>query len=81
MQMQSIVETTFPMSQGAVFPLNVWLRPKLNSDSSNPRSVVFLNEKIILPAVTDGLIFGLSGLSRKTANWDWANRICYLRRS
>ena len=82
MQMQSIVETTFPKPPVAMFPLNIWLRPKLNSDPSNARTfVIFVDEKTISPADTGGLIFGPSDLSRKTANRDWADRICYLRRS
>jgi hypothetical protein len=43
--------------------------------------VIFVDEKTISPSDTGGLIGGLSDLSRKTAKWDWTDRICFLRRS
>ena len=43
--------------------------------------VIFVDEKTISPSDVGGLIDALSDLSRKTANWDWTNRICFLGRS
>jgi hypothetical protein len=42
--------------------------------------VIFVDEKTISPSDTGGLIRALSKLSRKTAKWDWTNRVCFLRR-
>jgi len=42
--------------------------------------VIFVDEKTISPSDTGGLIEALSDLWRKTANWDWSDRICFLRR-
>lgn len=43
--------------------------------------VIFVDEKTISPSDVGGLIDALRDLSRKTANWDWTNRICFLGRS
>lgn len=42
--------------------------------------VIFVDEKSIPPSDIGGLVRALSTLSRKTAKWDWTNRICFLRR-
>ena len=42
--------------------------------------VIFVDEKSISPSDNGGLMRGLSSLSRKTSEWDWANRVCFLRR-
>ncbi len=42
--------------------------------------VIFVDEKTISPSDTGGLIRALSDLSRKTAKWDWTDRVCFLRR-
>jgi hypothetical protein len=42
--------------------------------------VIFVDEKSIPPSDIGGLVRALSTLSRKTAKWDWTNRICLLRR-
>jgi len=42
--------------------------------------VIFVDEKTISPSDTGGLVRALNNLSRKTAEWDWTNRICFLRR-
>lgn len=42
--------------------------------------VIFVDEKMISPSDTGGLIEALSDLWRKTAKWDWSDRICFLRR-
>jgi hypothetical protein len=41
--------------------------------------VIFVDEKTIPPSDIGGLVRALSTLSRKTAKWDWTNRICFLR--
>ena len=42
--------------------------------------VIFVDEKTISPSDTGSLVRALSDLSRKTAKWDWTNRVCFLRR-
>ena len=42
--------------------------------------VIFVDDKTISPSDTGGLIRALSDLSRKTAKWDWTDRVCFLRR-
>ena len=42
--------------------------------------VVFVDEKTISPADIGGLVWALTRLARETGNWDWTNRICFLRR-
>src|SRR5436305_7801304 len=42
--------------------------------------VIFVDEKTISPSDTGGLVRALSNLSKKTANWEWTNRVCFLRR-
>jgi hypothetical protein len=41
--------------------------------------VIFVDEKTISPSDTGGLVRALSNLFRKTAKWDWSNRVCFLR--
>ena len=42
--------------------------------------VIFADEKTISPSDAGGLIRALSDLFKKTAKWDWSDRICFLRR-
>jgi len=42
--------------------------------------VIFVGHETIAPSGTGGLIRSLIDLSRKTAKWDWTDRICFLRR-
>jgi|SRR5262244_3113397 len=49
-------------------------------EQRNHGGVIFVDDKTISPSDTSGLIRGLIDLSRKTARWEWANRICFLRR-
>ncbi len=42
--------------------------------------VVFVDEKTISPADIRGLIGALSRLARVARNWEWTDRICFLRR-
>jgi hypothetical protein len=42
--------------------------------------VTFVDEKTISPSDTGGLLHALSNLARKSAKWDWTNRVCFLRR-
>ena len=41
--------------------------------------VIFVDEKTISPADIGGLVGALTKLSKETRNWDWTNRICFLR--
>jgi hypothetical protein len=42
--------------------------------------VVFVDEKTISPADIGGLVRALTALAKDTGGWDWADRICFLRR-
>ena len=42
--------------------------------------VIFVDEKTISPADIGGLVWALTRLARETLNWDWTNRIYFLRR-
>jgi len=42
--------------------------------------VAFVDEKTISPADIGGLVWALTRLARETGNWDWTNRIYFLRR-
>jgi hypothetical protein len=42
--------------------------------------VVFVDERTISPADIGGLVWALTRLARESGNWDWTNRICFLRR-
>lgn len=42
--------------------------------------MIFVDEKTISPSDTGGLVRALSNLSKKSANWEWTNRVCFLRR-
>jgi hypothetical protein len=42
--------------------------------------VVFVDEKTISPADIGGLVWALTRLARETRNWDWPNRIYFVRR-
>ncbi len=42
--------------------------------------VIFVDEKTISPSDTGGLVRALMNLSKATANWDWSNRVYFLRR-
>jgi hypothetical protein len=42
--------------------------------------VIFVDEKTISPSDTGGLVRALRNLWKKTAKWDWTNRVCFLRR-
>jgi len=42
--------------------------------------VIFVDEKTISPADIGGLIQSLSILVKEAREWDWTDRICFLRR-
>lgn len=42
--------------------------------------VIFVDEKTISPADIGGLVKALTRLAKETRNWDWSNRIFFLRR-
>jgi hypothetical protein len=42
--------------------------------------VVFVDEKTISPADIGGLVRALTALAKEARNWDWTDRICFLRR-
>ena len=42
--------------------------------------VIFVDERTIPPSDIGGLVRALAVLARQSASWDWADRVCYLRR-
>lgn len=42
--------------------------------------VIFVDEKTISPADIGGLVKALRELARETGEWDWSNRVVFLRR-
>jgi hypothetical protein len=42
--------------------------------------VVFVDEKTISAAGIGGLVFALVELVKETENWDWMDRVVFLRR-
>jgi hypothetical protein len=42
--------------------------------------IVFIDEKTISPADIGSLVRSLATLFKEAGRWDWANRICFLRR-
>jgi hypothetical protein len=42
--------------------------------------VIFVDEKNISPADIGGLVQSLGALMKEARNWDWTDRVCFLRR-
>jgi hypothetical protein len=42
--------------------------------------VIFVDDKTIAPSNIGGLVLALAGLVKEARNWDWTDRICFLRR-
>jgi len=42
--------------------------------------VIFVDDKTIAPSNTGSLVLALAGLVKEARNWDWTDRICFLRR-
>ena len=42
--------------------------------------VIFVDERTISPADIGGLVWALTRLAGETGNWDWTNRVYFLRR-
>lgn len=42
--------------------------------------VIFVDEKSIAPSDVGGLVRALAALIREAGDWEWANRICFLKR-
>jgi hypothetical protein len=42
--------------------------------------VIFVDDKTIVPSNIGGLVLALAGLVKEARNWDWTDRICFLRR-
>lgn len=41
--------------------------------------VIFVDEKTIAPSNIGALVRALAGLFKETGDWDWTNRMCFLR--
>ena len=42
--------------------------------------VIFVDDKTIAPSNIGSLVLALAGLVKEARNWDWTDRICFLRR-
>jgi hypothetical protein len=42
--------------------------------------VIFVDEKTISPADIGGLVRALGLIAKEAGDWDWADRVCFLRR-
>jgi hypothetical protein len=42
--------------------------------------VIFVDDKTIAPSDIGGLVRALTRLAKEARNWDWIDRICFLRR-
>jgi hypothetical protein len=42
--------------------------------------VIFVDDKTIAPSNIGGLVLAMAGLVKEARNWDWTDRICFLRR-
>jgi hypothetical protein len=42
--------------------------------------VIFVDEETISPADIGGLVHALAALAKEARNWNWTDRICFLRR-
>lgn len=51
-----------------------------SEEGKNHAGVIFVDEKTISPADVGGLVRALANLFNEAADWDWTNRICFLRR-
>jgi hypothetical protein len=49
-------------------------------EGRNHAGVIFVDEKTISPADVGGLVRALANLFHEAGDWDWTNRICFLRR-
>lgn len=55
--------------------LKVWMESGMDH-----AGVVFVDEKTISPADIGGLVRALAELARAAEDWDWMNRVVFLRR-
>ena len=42
--------------------------------------VILVDDRTIAPSNIGGLVLALAGLVKEARSWDWADRICFLRR-
>ena len=49
-------------------------------EGRNHGGVIFIDEMTISPASIGGLVPALSRLYKQTGNWDWTDRVVFLRR-
>jgi len=55
--------------------LKVWAETKRRHGG-----VIFVDEKTISPADIGGLVRALAALAGETGDWDWTDRVYFLRR-
>ena len=57
--------------------------PVLKAWAEEERShggVIFVDEKILSQADIGGLVWALARVAKEAGNWEWANRVFFLRR-
>jgi hypothetical protein len=59
--------------------LKAWADEECASGECSHGGFIFIDEKSIPPADTAGLVLALARLAKETENWDWTDRVCFLR--
>jgi hypothetical protein len=67
--------TLVTYDRGAISPvLKEWMEEGITHGG-----VIFVDEKTISPAETGQLVSALAGLAKEPGDWEWTNRISFLR--
>jgi hypothetical protein len=67
--------TLVTYDRGAISPLlKEWME-----DGTAHGGVIFVDEEAISPAQTAGLVSALAGLAKEPGDWEWTNRVVFLR--
>jgi hypothetical protein len=67
--------TLVTYDRGAISPiLKEWIEEGIAHGG-----VIFVDEKSIAPAEIGGLVSALAGLAKAPGDWDWSNRVTFLR--
>jgi hypothetical protein len=59
--------------------LKAWADEECASGECSHGGFVFIDEKSIPPADARGLVLALARLVKEAENWDWTDRVCFLR--
>jgi hypothetical protein len=68
--------TLVTYDRGAISPLlKEWME-----EGTAHGGVIFVDEETLSPAETGGLVSALAALGKEPGDWEWANRVTFLRR-